>query len=73
MSELLKITSNLDRISLGIMDLIKTDSKSSNELGEILSVDNKTIKRRYPILLKQHLIEMAIGKGIKITPRGIIL
>jgi len=70
--ELEEIINDLDSIALKILDLIKSEPKSSRELSEALDVDEKTIKRRYATLLKHQLVETAPGRGVSLTPRGIL-
>jgi len=70
--ELEEIISDLDSIALKILDHIKSEPKSSRELAEYLSVDEKTVKRRYAVLIKHQLATTARGRGIQLTPRGIL-
>lgn len=70
--ELEEIISDLDSTSLRILDLIKVEPKSSRILADHLGVEEKTVKRRYAKLIKHGLVTTARGKGVEITPRGIL-
>ena len=54
-----------------ILNLIMTGPKGSKELGKLIGVSEKTIKRKYDNLQKYDLIKATTGKGVTLTRRGI--
>jgi len=70
--EFAEVIADLDNLALRILEQIKTEPKSSQQLGDVLDQSAKTIKRRYATLLKHQLIHTVPGKGVSLSPRGIL-
>jgi len=69
--ELSGIYSDFEMEHYKILNLIMTGPKGSKELGKLIGVSEKTIKRKYDCLQKYDLIKATTGKGVTLTRRGI--
>jgi len=69
--DLSSIYSDFETEHYRILNLITTGPKGSKELGKLVGVSEKTIKRKYGALQKYELIKAVTGRGITLTRRGI--
>jgi len=70
--EMEAIITDLDQLALRILEQIKAEPKSSQQLADVLDQSIATIKRRYATLAKHQLIRTVPGKGVSLSPRGVI-
>lgn len=71
--ELSNLMSQLDDIDIKILDVVKYDYKTSQEICEEIDSGRSTIENRKTNLKAHNLIETDRLKGSKITPKGINL
>ncbi len=70
-SEAEEIIADLDEETIAILNALRSGSKTSDELAELIGVSPSTIKRRYAVLKKHALIQTTPHRGVSLTYRGV--